>query len=209
MTSLFRAESSPRARSGIRSAVAQFLLAAAVLAVVTSWQAPQARAAGVYFSRAELLKTFFSGSDRVSFRTFDIDAAQGRRLAARLGYAVRERWTIYVGEKAGRVTGYAVLDEELGQHRPISFGVLLSPDGRVERVEVLVYREPKGEEVRRAQFRDQFVGKDAHAPVQAGRDIVAVSGATISSRSMAVGVRRALVIVDELALGGVTKTAAP
>ena len=35
-------------------------------------------------------------------------------------------------------------------------------------------------------------------PVQANRDITVISGATISSRSMAIGVRRALLLFDEL-----------
>jgi len=176
------------------------LLVALLVALALTLAATPARAAGVYFTRAELLKSFFHDSDRVSYRTLELDAAQRRRVAERLGYAINPKRTIYYGEKDGRVTGYAVLDDELGQHKPISFGVLLSADGHVERVEVMVYREPKGEEIRRAQFRDQFVGKDAAAPVRAGHDIVAISGATISSRSLAIGVKRALVVVDELLL---------
>ena len=169
---------------------------------------PAAAAAGVYFTRAELLKSFFQDSERVSYRAFELDEVQRRRLTQRLGYAAAAKHTIYYGERGGRVTGYAVLDDELGQHQPISFGVLLSPDGRVLRVEVMVYREPKGDEVRRAQFRDQFVGKGADAPLQAGRDIVAVAGATLSSRALAVGVRRAAIVVEELLLSGTARASA-
>ncbi|TNF24875.1 MAG: FMN-binding protein [Deltaproteobacteria bacterium] len=178
------------------------VLAALLVMTAVALPSATAHAAGVYFTRTELLKSFFHDSDRVSYKTFDLDAAQSRRIATRLGYAVTGRRTVYYGEKDGQVTGYAVLDEELGQHKPISFGVLLGPEGQVQRVEVMVYREPKGEEIRRAQFRDQFVGKDAEAPVRSGHDIVAISGATISSHSLSVGVKRALVLVDELLLAG-------
>jgi hypothetical protein len=54
--------------------------------------------------------------------------------------------------------------------------------------------------VRDPRFRQQFVGKSAADPLRPGEEIVAVSGATISSRAMAVGVRRALILLDELVL---------
>ena len=70
----------------------------------------------------------------------------------------------------------------------------------LERQEIVAYREARGDEVRDARFRAQFVGKSARDTVRAGDDIVAVSGATISSRAMATGVRRALVLLDVLVL---------
>jgi hypothetical protein len=54
--------------------------------------------------------------------------------------------------------------------------------------------------VRDPRFREQFVGKTAADPLRPGEEVVAVSGATISSRAMAVGVRRCLVLLDELVL---------
>ena len=90
------------------------------------------------------------------------------------------------------------IDEENGQHLPITFAVKLSPDGVVQRQEIVAYREARGDEVRDARFRNQFVGKSARDPLLPGDDIVAVSGATISSRAMAVGVKRALVLFEEL-----------
>jgi electron transport complex protein RnfG len=62
----------------------------------------------------------------------------------------------------------------------------------------MVYREPRGDEVRDARFRKQFEGKTAQDPLRLDRDIDAVSGATISSASTAVAVRRAAVLVEEL-----------
>ena len=54
--------------------------------------------------------------------------------------------------------------------------------------------------MRDARFRAQFVGKTARDPLRTGDDVVAVSGATISSRAMSLGVKRALVIMEELVL---------
>ena len=62
--------------------------------------------------------------------------------------------------------------------------------------------------MRDERFRRQFVGKSGRDPIAANLDIVAVSGATISSRAMAVGVRRAVVLFEELVKPVVTATAA-
>jgi hypothetical protein len=161
-----------------------------------------ATAQAVYWSPRDLLTDFFPSSQKVGFRKFELDAAQLHRIEQRLGYPLaRSSYVIFVATAAdGRIDGYAVLDEELGQHLPISFAVKLAPSGAVLRQEIMAYREPRGDEVRDARFRAQFVGKTAADALRPGDDVVAISGATISSRAMAVGVKRALVLLDELVL---------
>ena len=124
------------------------------------------------------------------------------KLKARLGYVPRSpdgsgSFPVWVGTKGGAILGYAVIDDEKGMHEPITFAVLVGPDGIVNRQEVLVYRESEGDGITRKAFRRQFVGKTVKSPLRPGADVVIVSGATISSNSMAVGVRRALAIVTE------------
>jgi electron transport complex protein RnfG len=158
-----------------------------------------------YGSSRAVLASFFPKSERVTYRTFPVDSATRARLAQRLGYApARDKYTIFVATTAGKVDGYAVVDDEKGLHQPITFATRLSPRGVVERVEIMVYREPRGEEVRDPRFRKQFVGKTSRDPLRISDDLDAVSGATVSSVSLAVGVRRAIVLVEELTLGGST-----
>ncbi len=155
-----------------------------------------------YYSTRAILSAFFPKSEKVGYRTFALDASTRARLQRRLGYApARDRYTIFVASTQGKVDGYAVVDDELGLHQPITFATRLSPHGTIERVEIMVYREPRGDEVRDARFRRQFEGKSARDPMRLDHDIDAVSGATVSSASMAVGVRRAAVLVEELELG--------
>ncbi|HTB35408.1 MAG TPA: FMN-binding protein [bacterium] len=92
----------------------------------------------------------------------------------------------------GHWLGSALLDSELGKHQPIDYLVAMDPSGKVVAVELLVYRETYGGGVRSAHFRTQFVGKDRSAALQLGQDVDAVSGATISSRTFADGVAKAL-----------------
>jgi hypothetical protein len=178
--------------------VFNFKITALAFATVVAASAP-ARAQGVYFTTRDLLADFFHDSQAVTYKKVTVGQVERARLVARLGYTPsRSSYTFYVATSGTRVDGYALIDEQLGEHLPITFAVKLSPAGAVERQEIVAYREPRGDEVRDSRFRRQFVGKTARDPVTADQDIVAVSGATISSRAMAVGVRRALVLFDEL-----------
>ena len=154
-----------------------------------------AQAQGTYWSRESLLRDFFADSERVSYLEVKVDAA----LVEALGYTPsRDRYVVYVATTGDRVDGYALLDDELGQHHPISFGVQLDPAGRVVRSEIMVYREPYGAEIKSERFRDQFVGKAASDAGHFSQGVVAVSGATLSSRAMTKAVRRATLIVGAL-----------
>jgi electron transport complex protein RnfG len=161
-----------------------------------------ARAETTYYTPRALLAEFFPKSERVTFRTFALDPSLKSRLGQRLGYApAKDRYTVFIATTRGHIDGYAVIDDEPGLHQPITFATRLSPRGAVERLEIMIYREPRGDEVRDARFRKQFEGKTAQDPLRLNRDIDAVSGATVSSASMASGVRRAAILVEELAIG--------
>ncbi|MCU1281737.1 MAG: FMN-binding domain protein [bacterium] len=167
-----------------------------------------ARADQVYFTPRDLLADFFRASQNVTYKKLPLDDAGRQRLQHRLGYAPsKASYTFYVATSGGRVDGYAFIDEEKGEHLPITFAVKLSPDGKVLRQEIVVYREARGDEVRDDRFRAQFVGKSARDAIETDQDIQVVSGATISSRAMAVGVKRAVVLFDELVKPSVVVTA--
>ena len=178
-----------------------FVLALAVVLGVGS--ARRAEAAATYFTTPQILKEFFPRSQRVTYRKVHPGPAELAALQKRLGYTpARAEYVFFVAFTGEHVDGYALVDEELGQHEQITFAVKLSPEGVVERQEVMVYRESYGQEITDARFRRQFQGKTVKDAVRTGTDIDAVTGATISSRAMAVGVRRALILLDELVLKG-------
>ena len=70
-------------------------------------------------------------------------------------------------------------------------------DGECESFEVLVYREARGNEIATKRFNYQYFGKDVRDPIRINRDIINISGATMSVRSASAGVKRSLVLVDE------------
>jgi Na+-translocating ferredoxin:NAD+ oxidoreductase RnfG subunit len=98
------------------------------------------------------------------------------------------------------IDGYAIVQNTIGKHKAITYMVGVDPKGQVLNIEVLVYREAKGSEVRTKRFNAQYEGKTVFDPIRINRDIINISGATMSVRSMSAGVKRALVMVDELYL---------
>jgi len=92
--------------------------------------------------------------------------------------------------------GWFVVDEVLGKHEFITYAIGLNADGTVKQIEIMTYRESYGYEVRNADWRAQFVGKNAAAPLKLNKDIKNISGATLSCRHIADGVKRLLVTYE-------------
>lgn len=120
-----------------------------------------------------------------------------KRLEDVLGRRMGEKGYIFIiGMKQGKPTAYAVILNEIGKERPITFMIVVNPDGRVRAVEVLVYRESQGSEIRDPRFMRQFEGKTVRSQLRAGHDIDVITGATLSSRSATYAVKKALALVD-------------
>ena len=188
----------------------RFLLATfawGVLAVMVG--APPARAAEpeagpdgpehvkVYYTEAQALARVFADADRQWQETWEPTADERATLESQLGWKVPEAaFTFHRASRGGRDLGWALMLEEKGRFKPITFLVHLGPDRHVAAVLVMVYRESRGDAVRRTRFLDQFAGKDADDPLRLNRDVVGISGATLSSRALAAGVRKALLLAE-------------
>jgi len=88
--------------------------------------------------------------------------------------------------------GFAAVGNVVGKDQPITFLVAIDPADRLKDVDVLVYREPYGGEVAYEAWRRQFRGKSATDSLRVGREIRAISGATISVHAVTLGVKRVL-----------------
>ncbi len=155
-----------------------------------------ARAEETFFTPKALLADFFPTSERVTYVKLDVLAAK-EELTALLGaLPPKPSYNVFVARSGEKIDGYAVIDEELGQHMPITFGVKIKTSGELERLEVLVYREAYGAEIREPRFKKQLHGKRVEDKLRLNDDVMAISGATISSKAMTVGVRRALALVS-------------
>lgn len=104
-------------------------------------------------------------------------------------------WQVY-SNSSQELTGFAIQTEELGKYRPITMLIAAEPDFTVAGVRILVYRESRGGEVARKRFLHQYRGKSLQNPIRINRDIINISGATISVRGVNAGVRKSLAILQ-------------
>ena len=108
--------------------------------------------------------------------------------------------TFYFGVKDGEKKGVAIIDVEPGKWGPVEFITAMDIKGRVKSVKVLSYQEIRGRPIARSSFMNQYRGKSSSSPLQVGKDIVGISGATISSRAATFAVKKAIVIHEEVYL---------
>lgn len=154
----------------------------------------------IYLSEADALKTVL-GDLQIEKATLTPTAAQRKTIQKRLRRKLEENTlTVYKGLRGGKVERYAFMLDEQGKHFPITFMVALTPQGAVHQVVVMVYRERRGDGVKRKRFLNQFAHKTQADPLEVNTDIVHITGSTISSWSIAAGVKKAVIVADVLGL---------
>ncbi len=92
--------------------------------------------------------------------------------------------------------GYCVESKVVSRSGPFRIRVLLDKQLYVKQATVISYPWDHGREVRKHAFTSQFEGKSPNDPIQIGKDIDSMTGATISSRVMAEGVRDTIKLVE-------------
>jgi len=183
----------------VRSILARCILAAAVLATAAAAGAvePEWRRITVFKPHDEAVAEVFADADTVWTETWRPDDGERAALAAALDARVPEaEFTFHRARRDGRSLGWVLILDELGQHEPITHLIHVGADGKVDQVQVLVFRETRGDEIKRPRFLRQFRGKDRADRLLVGRDVDGVTGATYSSRAIARGVRKALALVE-------------
>jgi len=166
-----------------------FLIASLLLFPVMTVIGEEEYVETVYLTKIEALKLAFPGVKKVKKKKFWLTDTQRQAISDILGEPYEERRvTYYVGMHDGKPVGYVTIGNEIGRSYPITFMVVINPDGAVKDVEIMVYREPHGWEVRFEPFMKQFFGRDANDPFG---NINNITGATLSVRSMTRGVRKA------------------
>jgi hypothetical protein len=169
----------------------------ALLAATTAWSQE-----GVFLAEADAPKAVFHDADAVTRDDVLVTADLRARVTAALGGAPpsmwEERWIVFRVAHDGRSLGNAIVVEEIGKHRPITFVVGLRPDRTVEDVAVMAYREAYGGEIRQRRFLAQYEGKGPADDLRQPRGIKNVAGATLSVEAASRAVRKAQAIAAVL-----------
>ena len=153
--------------------------------------------AAEYLTIPAAQQALFPEADRFVDATLHLSDAQ--RSAIRKLSGVRQRETeqkVWRAEKQGRLLGWFIVDEVVGKHEFITYAAGITPPGTLLGIEVLVYRETYGGEVRGAAWRKQFQGKTLADPFKLDQDISNITGATLSSRNLMNGAKRLLALAQ-------------
>ena len=157
--------------------------------------------AEVFLTEEDALKLMFPQSERIRKDVLTLSTEKKLHIEERIGWKFPEdSFEVYVGETGKQVDGYALVQNTIGKHKPMTYMVGVDTRGRVSNVELLVFREARGSEVRTKRFNVQYEGKTVLDPVRINKDIINISGATMSVRSLSAGVKRVLVLIDEFYL---------
>lgn len=156
--------------------------------------------AEVYLTVKEAPGAVFPEADSFERKDIQVTEEFRGRLKRKVGRAKPSIWEpfyiSFIAQREGKAIGYAVICEEIGKHRPITFIVGVTLEGKVKDVAIMMYRESVGSEVRYKGFLAQFQGKKLQDPMRPYRDIRNVSGATLSVRALTRGVRKALAVIQ-------------
>jgi H+/Na+-translocating ferredoxin:NAD+ oxidoreductase subunit G len=157
--------------------------------------------AEVFMSEDDAVKLMLPKSQRIRRELIRLTHEKKEQIEERIGWKFpEESFEVYIGETGDKVDGYAVLHNTIGKHRHMTYMVGVDAEGRCMNVELLVFREAKGSEVGKKRFNSQYEGKTVSDPIRINKDIINISGATMSVRSISAGVKRVLVLVDEFYL---------
>lgn len=157
---------------------------------------------GVFLREADAPKAVFPHALVITREEVAVTSERRARVVESLGGGLpsmwEERWVVFRVSGADGPLGSAVVVEEIGKHRPITFVVGLNPDRSVADVAVMSYREAYGGEIASRRFLAQYAGKRPQDELHASRGIQNVAGATLSVEAASRAVHKAQAIVATL-----------
>ena len=122
--------------------------------------------------------------------------AEGRRQVARSRVETR-LVAIHTAWKDGQLLGYAHIDVHTVRTKPEGFMVVLGPDGIVDEVKILAFYEPL-EYLPGDRWLEQLSGRSLTDDLLVGRAIAGITGSTLSSHAVVLGIRRTLALHEVL-----------
>lgn len=114
----------------------------------------------------------------------------------------RDRFDL-VYDEAGNKLGVMASVKTQGYDGEINYNLAVDAEGNIIGILIISHSETPGigDVITTENFQEQFIGKSFYDPLQAGNDVDAVSGATISSGAMINSIRRTITMVGENFLG--------
>jgi FMN-binding domain len=154
----------------------------------------------VYMTEEKASQMLLPQADKFQAIELNLSEAMQKQIAqlsqTRVPQAYSPRCVVATG-KAERV-GWVLFDKVIGKYDLIDYAVGFNSEFVCTGLEILVYRESHGGEVRQGGWRYQFVGKKNPNMMKVGDDIRNISGATLSCVHLTEGAQRLAALVAML-----------
>lgn len=152
----------------------------------------------IYKTQEKAIKETFADADTVIRQTLFLDKSELNRLQEKSKCKFNSQIiSYYVGKKDGQLLGYAFFEDEVVRTKKAITMVVVTPEGEIEDVEVLAFFEPE-DYLPITKWFGSFLKKKLTAALWPGREVHAITGATLSVRAFTFSTRRALVVYDYL-----------
>ncbi|HWR20532.1 MAG TPA: hypothetical protein VN444_01585, partial [Verrucomicrobiae bacterium] len=88
--------------------------------------------AEVFLSEDEALKLMFPKSERIRKESLRLTSEKKMQVEERIGWKFPEEvFEVYIGETGTQVDGYALIQNTIGKHKPMTYMVGVDAQGRV------------------------------------------------------------------------------
>jgi len=129
----------------------------------------------------ELVKTF--GDKELILETIAITDEVNAKL-----YQKIKNNTLFKIIQKEQIIGYAYIDKAPSKTDAFDYLIIIDTNLIIKKTKVLIYREDYGGEIGSKRWLKQFIGKSSSDNLKYEREIIAISGATISARSMTIAI---------------------
>ena len=155
---------------------------------------PFSAASDVFHSKESALRLAFPGADRVTAQDLFLSPEEAAKVEQRARAGVESRLvTVYTGYEGSELLGYAFLDTHRVRTLPQTILLVLEPGGAVRSIHLLAFHEPP-EYQPPAGWLERLAGRTLGAELWPGRDVDALSGATLTATAVTAAVRRLLAV---------------
>lgn len=149
----------------------------------------------VFMKRDEALELAFPGADRIDKREIFLTEKQAQEIESLSRSRLSTRiYIVYEGFNGDTSLGYAIIDTHNLRTKTETVMFVINPDGTLRQAEILAFFEPP-EYMPGKNWIALFYGKSIRDSLKPGKDIPNITGATITSTSLAQTIRQVLAIV--------------
>jgi len=132
-------------------------------------------------------KTLLLGNAKASKVDITLTSAEAKQIKKMTKVRVRQKKLNCYKTQSGE---WLIFDQVIGKHENIDVAFALTKTGAIKGIEILVYRETYGHEIRNLLWKKQFQGTNHTTYLKLDKNIKNISGATLSCSHITDAVNR-------------------